>query len=144
MSAGAWFRPLTIAGSLIPRDHLRCVPVVACARVLQSGVLSRLVPAGMGYVAAMDPISDHPDGATLRVHVVPGASRTELKGRHGDAIKVRVAAPPEAGRANQAVTELIEGLCGGRASIMSGQTSRTKIVLVRGGDAAHLKRILER
>jgi len=91
----------------------------------------------------MDPISEHPDGATLRVHVVPGASRTEFKGRHGDAIKVRVSAPPEAGRANQAVTELIADTCGGRASIVNGQTSRTKTVLVRGIDAAHLSRILE-
>ena len=91
----------------------------------------------------MNPISDHPQGATLRVHVVPGASRTEIKGRHGDAIKVRVSAPPEAGRANQAVTDLIEDTCGGRASILSGQTSRTKVVLVRGGDAAHLRRMLE-
>lgn len=104
----------------------------------------RLIPGGMGYVAAMDPISAHPDGATLRVHVVPGSSRTEFKGRHGDAIKVRVTAPPEAGRANQAVTELIEDTCGGRASILSGQTSRTKTVLVRGVDAVRLRRILER
>ena len=96
-----------------------------------------------GYVAMVNPISDHPDGATVRVHVVPGASRTEIKGRHGDAIKVRVSAPPEAGRANRAVTDLIEDTFGGRASIVSGQTSRTKVVLVHGGEVARLRRILE-
>jgi len=97
----------------------------------------------IGYVAMVNPISDHPNGATLRVHVVPGASRTEITGRHGDAIKVRVSAPPESGRANRAVVDLIEDTVGGRASIVSGKTSRTKVVLVRGGNVAHLRRILE-
>ena len=92
----------------------------------------------------MDPISERPEGVAVRVHVVPGASRTEIKGRHGDAIKVRVAAPPEAGRANQAVIDLFEDAIGGRASIVSGQTSRSKVVLVRGCDAAHARRMLDR
>jgi uncharacterized protein (TIGR00251 family) len=91
----------------------------------------------------MDPITANPDGVTVRVHVVPGASRTEIKGRHGDAIKIRVAAPPEAGRANQAVIDLFETALGGRASIVSGQTSRRKVVLVRGGDVARARRLLE-
>ena len=100
------------------------------------------VPATIGYVATMDPISDHPDGVTVRVHVVPGASRAEVKGRHGDAIKVRVAAPPEAGRANQAVIDLIEATVGGRATIVNGRGSRSKVVLVSGGDVERLKRIV--
>lgn len=112
-------------------------------RVLERWALLSLIRAVIGYVAVVNPISDHPDGATLRVHVVPGASRTEISGRHGDAIKVRVSAPPEADRANRAVTDLIEDTFGGKASIVSGRTSRTKVVLVRGGDAAHLRRILE-
>ena len=103
----------------------------------------RLIPTVMGYVAVVNPISDHPDGATVRVHVVPGASRTEIKGWHGDAIKVRVSAPAVDGRVNRAVTNLIEETFGGRASIVSGQTSRTKVVLVRGGDAALLRRTFE-
>ena len=99
-------------------------------------------PATLGNLATMDPIRDHPDGMTVRVHVVPGASRTEIKGRHGHAIKVRVTAPPEAGRANQAVIDLIEATVGGRATIVSGEGSRSKVVRVSGGDADRLRRIV--
>jgi len=94
----------------------------------------------MGYVAPMNPVSEHADGATLRVHVVPGASRTEIKGLHGDAIKVRVSAPPEGGKANQALVDLVEDTTGGRASILSGASSRTKVILIRGVDAGSVQR----
>ncbi len=48
--------------------------------------------------------SRRPEGGwTIRVKVVPGASRDEVVGVLGDALKVRVAAPPEQGRANASV-----------------------------------------
>ncbi|MEN8233532.1 MAG: DUF167 domain-containing protein [Actinomycetota bacterium] len=90
----------------------------------------------------MEPIASHPEGVTVRVLVVPGASRTEVKGRHGDAIRVRVAAPPEGGRANRAVCDLLEGLCGGRAELDRGATSRTKMILLRGVDLNGVKAAL--
>lgn len=65
--------------------------------------------------------------------VVPGASRTEIKGLHGDRLRIRVAAPPEEGRANREVLELIGRRCGSRAELISGPTSRHKRVLVPGG-----------
>ena len=52
------------------------------------------------------------DGVLLRIKVVPGASRTGLAGLLGGRLKVRVAAPPEGGRANAAVCELIADLFG--------------------------------
>jgi uncharacterized protein (TIGR00251 family) len=90
----------------------------------------------------VNPIAPHPDGATIRVLVVPGASRSEIKGLHGDTIRVRVAAPPEGGRANRAVLDLLQRTTGGRATLLSGETSRTKIVLIRGGSVDDVSRLL--
>lgn len=100
----------------------------------------RLIRAVMEYVAVVNPVSEHPDGATVRVHVVPGASRTEISGLHGDAIKVRVSAPPEGGKANRALRDLVEHTTGGRVSILSGVSSRTKVILIRGVDVDSVQR----
>lgn len=111
-----------------------------CRRVLEAAVLLCLIRALIRYVAPMNPVSEHHDGATLRVRVVPGASRTEIKGPYGDAIKVRVSAPAEGGKANQALLDLVEDTTGGRASMLSGGSSRSKVVLIRGVDAADVRR----
>jgi uncharacterized protein len=71
----------------------------------------------------------------LRLRVAPGASTPRVVGRHGDSWKVRVAAAPERGRANDAVLELIaETLAVPRASVtlVSGGSSRNKIVELSG------------
>lgn len=99
-----------------------------------------MIPLLMRYVAPMNPVSEHPDGVTLRVHVVAGASRTEIKGLHGEAIKVRVSAPPEGGKANQMLLDLVEDVTGGRASIVGGASSRAKVILVRGVDVGTVRR----
>ncbi len=91
----------------------------------------------------MEPVAKHADGATVRVRVVPGASRTEVKGRYGDAIKIRVAAPPEGGRANQAVVTLLNDLIGGRAEIITGRSSQMKTILIRGIEPAAIVEVLE-
>src|SRR3954470_18808360 len=71
----------------------------------------------------------------LRVRVSPGAGRTALVGRHGDAWKVRVTAAPERGRANEAVLRLLaETLSLPRAALtlVSGHGGRDKIVEFSG------------
>jgi hypothetical protein len=71
----------------------------------------------------------------LRLRVSPGASRSEVVGPHGDAWKVRVTAPPESGRANEAVRELIASALGvprADTEIVSGAASRDKVLVVRG------------
>ncbi len=91
----------------------------------------------------MEPVLKHPEGVVVRVHVVPGASRTEIKGRYGDAIKIRVSAPPEGGRANRAVVDLLERIVGGTTEIVKGRTSPSKTVLIRGADLATVVAVLD-
>jgi uncharacterized protein (TIGR00251 family) len=71
----------------------------------------------------------------LRVHVQPGAGRTIVQGTHGDALKVSVAAPPQAGRANTAVANLLAEVFGVKkdaVSIVGGETNRSKQFLIAG------------
>jgi uncharacterized protein (TIGR00251 family) len=82
----------------------------------------------------------------LRLRVSPGASRTELAGRYGDAWKVRVAAAPERGRANDAVIALLASrlrIPRESVSVVSGTTSRDKVIELQGLDAAEAERRLE-
>ena len=88
-------------------------------------------------------VSEHPEGTVVAVWVVPGASQDEIVGEHGDALRVRVAAPPEAGRANQAVVKLFEArFPGHRAVLLSGATTRRKRVLIEGVSAASARSLL--
>ncbi|MBI2168947.1 MAG: DUF167 domain-containing protein [Actinobacteria bacterium] len=69
------------------------------------------------------------DVVTLHVHVAPGAGRSAVVGRHGDALKVRVAAPPVGGRANDAARSLLAetfDLKDKQVELTSGETSRSK------------------
>lgn len=77
----------------------------------------------------------HPEGTLVRLRVVAGARRTELAGIAGEALRVRVAAPPAKGRANAAILGYLAGLVGLRArdlEITAGERGRDKLVLVRG------------
>lgn len=80
-------------------------------------------------------ISARPGGIELRVKVVPGASRSRLAGRLGEALKVAVAAPPEGGKANTALIEVLAAALGVRRSdvaIVSGHGNPLKRVAVAG------------
>jgi len=71
----------------------------------------------------------------LRVRVQPGAGRSSVTGRHGDALAVRVAAPPIDGRANSECIELVADLLGVRRSqveLVSGEKSRVKRLRIAG------------
>ncbi|MEX1185034.1 MAG: DUF167 domain-containing protein [Gemmatimonadaceae bacterium] len=76
--------------------------------------------------------------ARLKIHVVANAKKTGLAGLHGDAVKIRCAAPPLDGRANREVREILAGLLGvpvRDVTIARGERSRDKIVEVAGMDA---------
>ena len=75
------------------------------------------------------------DGVVLAVHVQPRAGRTAVVGRHGDALKVRVAAPPVDERANEATAALVAEVFDVPATaveLVAGQRSRVKRVRVHG------------
>src|SRR5262249_19266782 len=76
-----------------------------------------------------------PDGRLLQVRVQPRASRNELVGWQGGALRVRVTAAPTDGRANRAVAELLAAACGvplGSVALIRGATSRDKLFRVGG------------
>ena len=82
----------------------------------------------------IDPV---PGGVRLRLRVQPRASRSEVAGVHGDAIRVRLTAPPVDGAANEALVRfLAERLGVSRAAVrvVAGETSRSKVVEVAGVD----------
>jgi len=82
---------------------------------------------------------------TLTLHIQPGAKKTEFAGRHGDALKIRLAAPPVDGKANEALLKFIAetlGLAKSAVSLKSGQTSRRKVVEVVGATAAAVARLI--
>ncbi|HVL06176.1 MAG TPA: DUF167 domain-containing protein [Acidimicrobiales bacterium] len=91
--------------------------------------------------------SDGDDAVVLHVHVQPGAGRSAVVGRHGTALKVRVAAAPEGGRANEACAELLAdtfGLQRAQVELVSGPSSRTKQFKLTGVDLDGFRGQLER
>ena len=83
----------------------------------------------------------------ITVRVSPGARRTEVAGRYGAGWKVRVAAPPERGRANEALVLHLAEVLGVRKAavrVVAGAGSRDKIVEVDGLTAAQVDSALAR
>jgi len=83
-------------------------------------------------------VQDTKDGAILTVHIQPKASTTECVGIHGDAIKIRVAAPPVDGAANDELIRFLAcqlSIPSSSVRIHSGASGRHKRVLVKGTTA---------
>ncbi len=75
------------------------------------------------------------DVITLTLHVQPGAKRSEIAGLHGDALKIRLAAPPIEGRANEALLKFIAGIFSvplRNVELHHGSQSRHKVLTVTG------------
>ncbi len=71
----------------------------------------------------------------LTLHVQPGAKRSEVSGLHGDALKIRLAAPPIEGRANEALLRFVAELFAvplRNVELLRGAQSRHKMVKVTG------------
>jgi hypothetical protein len=75
------------------------------------------------------------DELTLTLHIQPGAKRSEIAGLHGEALKIRLAAPPIEGRANEALLRFIADLFAvplRQVELRQGGQSRHKVVAVSG------------
>ena len=75
------------------------------------------------------------DGWALALHVQPGAKHPGVAGRHGDRLKVRIAAPAVEGRANAALIAFVAeqlGVPKSRVAVAKGERSRAKLVIVSG------------
>ncbi len=91
--------------------------------------------------------ADGDDAVVLYVHVQPAAGRSAVVGRHGTSLKVRVAAAPEGGRANEACADLLAdtfGLKRAQVELVSGPSSRSKQFKLTGLDLDAFRTQLER
>ncbi len=85
-------------------------------------------------------------GVELQLQVQPRASRTEVAGPHGGALKIRLAAPPVDGEANDELIRFLAKVLGvprSAVEIVSGETGRRKRVRVAGADAAFVRERLK-
>lgn len=74
-------------------------------------------------------------GTRIRVRAQPRASRTELAGEYGDALRIRLAAPPVDGAANEELTRFLAKqlrIAPSCVSVVSGGSGRDKVVQVDG------------
>lgn len=91
-------------------------------------------------------IGDSKNGVTLAVHVVPRSARNEIVGLHGQALRVRVHAPPAGGAANAALVATVAEALGvpkRQVEIVSGHGSRRKVLRIAGLSEAEVQRWLE-
>lgn len=87
------------------------------------------------------------DGAdvVLTLHIQPGAAQTEVAGMHGEALKIRLAAPPVDGKANDCLMEFLArtlAVAKRRVELVGGASSRAKRVRLTGIDADTVRRKL--
>ena len=83
----------------------------------------------------MNVVEETDGGVFIRVKAVPGAKREQVAGVLGDRLKIKVLAPPEGGKANDAICALIArtlGVKAGAVSVASGMTNPEKVVRVEG------------
>jgi hypothetical protein len=87
-------------------------------------------------------LKETPEGVTLKVKVKPKAKRSAILGVRGDALLVSVTAPPERGKANQAVVELLARALDvpkGTVTIVSGETHPEKVLKIQGVSASDVQ-----
>jgi uncharacterized protein (TIGR00251 family) len=85
------------------------------------------------------------DAVTLSIRIQPRASKNEIIAREGGALKIRLTAPPVDGAANEALVRFLADRVSvpkSQIEIISGHTSRDKIIRIHGTSEAEAKRLL--
>lgn len=91
-------------------------------------------------------VKQNDDAVSFEVRVIPRSSRSEIVGEFNGALKVRLAAPPVEGAANDELVRLLaKEICVSRSDveIVSGHSSRTKRVRVKNSDVGRIGTILK-
>lgn len=89
--------------------------------------------------------SQHDRGLTFAVRVVPRASRSEITGSLDGKLRVRIAAPPVEGAANRELVRVLAKsfkLSQNAVEIVSGASSKNKVVRIQGADPAKLEQLI--
>ncbi|MBK7685966.1 MAG: YggU family protein [Rhodocyclaceae bacterium] len=90
-------------------------------------------------------LRDDGGALVLTLHIQPAAKKTEIVGVHGDALKIRLAAPPVDGKANAALIKFIAaqlGVSKNSVTLISGDTARAKRLRVVGVDMSAVRQQL--
>lgn len=90
--------------------------------------------------------NETPDGCTLSVRIHPGARKNAITGTHDNSLKISLTAPPIDGRANEALIAFLAEalrLPKPRITLITGQTSRTKLLRITGKSAADVQAALD-
>lgn len=91
-------------------------------------------------------VTEDKNGCIFQVRVMPRSRRNAIVGLHGDALKIRLTAPPVDGKANQALLKFLAkrlGVSPSAVEIVAGHTSRQKRVRVAGVSADAVQALLE-
>ena len=81
-------------------------------------------------------VTSHAEGAVLAVHAQPGAKRDAIVGEYDGKLKVALTAPPVDGKANEKLMKFLASELGAALTLITGDTNRSKRLLVRGMSAA--------
>ena len=93
----------------------------------------------------MIPIGETADGVVFNIRVIPRASRCELAGVQGDALKLRITAPPVEGAANKECVRFLSDMLGVKKSqikIIAGHRSKNKRVSISGINRKDIERVV--
>lgn len=91
-------------------------------------------------------VQETPEGCVFSVHVAPGSGQDAVVGLYGDALRIRLKAPPVEGRANEALRAFLAARLGvpvRAVEILSGHTSRHKVVRVAGVAVEQVRALLD-